>query len=239
MKNETTSKLLEISDQLRGKHRPQNYLRELINIDIPLSWQEIHPIMSHATFGYDHTPPNYVINLIKNYFNDRNIKTVLDPWSRYGVILAAMADEIKNLSSIGIEKDINNIDIAIKISKGANIKWENADPYTFISEIQGEFDAVVSAPPFGLKRRTREIEHNQEIIEVKDSETPIILLEAARMLTKDGAAVFVHPNNFAWPRPNNVIAHLNKFNLFINAIIALPDKAYHPWTKVPLNVFFH
>ena len=94
--------LWEFTDQLRGKVRPSQYLEELINQGIDISWRDIHPFVSRIAES-DHTPPNFLIDFLVQYFAEVNLINLLDPWSRYGVLLTALITNRKRSMGTGIE----------------------------------------------------------------------------------------------------------------------------------------
>ena len=229
--------LWEFTNQLRGKVRPSQYLEEMINQGVEFSWRDIHPFVSRISES-DHTPPNFVVDFIVQFYEDINIINLLDPWSRYGVLLTALVKNRNSIMGTGIEIYDTTMNVAKAISANLPVDWVTGDSLENTQTLDSEFDVVVSAPPFGLKRIKNDFNLDRESIEVIDCENNIVLLEAMCKLNDSGEAVFIQPSNFAWGISNDVSSSLEKFNLFINAIVALPDNSYAPWTSIELNMFF-
>lgn len=237
-KTKYESKLYKIADQLRGEVDTAHILEEAINRDVEFSWQDIHPFISRIP-NSDPTPPNYVAKFIVQYFADQEIKHLLDPWSRYGVLLTALMENHQINKATGIEIHDTAMKTAQAISKGLNIEWLNANSAHKLQELDGQFDAIVSAMPIGMRSVAKDYVAENETISLRDDENHLLILEAARKLSPSADAVFIQLNKFAWKtRQNDVASNLHRFGLYINSIIALPEKAYAPWTDIDTNIYF-
>jgi hypothetical protein len=236
----TDSKLWQYvseDDKFRNELVQSQYFPEIIKQKVDFSWKDIHPFVSKIEIS-DHTLPNFIVRFISNYVKDKKFDNILDPWSKYGVLLAAIAENNNNVNGLGIEIFNEAVDISMAISKDKPIEWVNGNSLIELGKMDSNFDAIISSPPFGLSRIRKDFKIGKDILEISDSENNIVLLEALAKLSESGEGVFVLPNRFVFDRRNNVSRNLNKFNLFINSIIALPKKSLSPWTSIDLNIYF-
>ena len=101
----------------------------------------------------------------------------------------------------------------------------------------GTFDLIISSPPLGLQQITETFPAKEGPLEVRDSETHILLLRAASHLSEGGEAIFILANNFFLAR-NSISAceALPMLGLHVNSIIALPPGAFSFLTSIELNL---
>ncbi len=120
----------------------------------------------------------------------------------------------------------------------SKIEWVHAGPTEALPSL-GEFDLIVSSPPWGLPNQTITINESNEEIEVRDSGTYVLVLESARHLSKNGIGIFLLPNGFFFHQGKALARDaLARCGLYVNAVIALPAGAFSPFTFLPLNIVF-
>ena len=128
--------------------------------------------------------------------------------------------------------------VARVIAAEKPIDWLQAYPQEILKSL-GEYDLVVSSPPWGLLPQTLNVTQNNATLQVRDSGTNILVLEGALHLTRDGVAAFLLPNSFFYQKTENGAREaLEKCGLYVNAIIALPAGTFSPYTAIPLNIVF-
>ncbi len=246
---ESESALWKFLDQFKDDRQSSNYITEKISIspnavletiahsEFEISWDEIYPFLSPFR-NSDFTLPNYVIDFLVKYILGNQIEKILCPWSGYGVIPTALKEKKAGKTIIGIDPDVRKISISEQISKKLEIQWEVGKPLSILQGFKDEFDAIVSSPPVGLQRINYQLRTIDGELEIRDSETNIFVLEAARKLSETGEAIFVLPNNFPWERRGNAFSLFRKFELYVHSIIALPKNVIAPWSRIELNLIF-
>src|ERR1019366_2777665 len=88
-----------------------------------------------------------------------------------------------------------DIAVARVMAEGSRIEWVHAGPSEAMASL-GEFDLIVSSPPWGLPNQAITIKEGKERIEVRDSGTYTLALESSRHLTKNGIGIFLLPSGF-------------------------------------------
>jgi type I restriction-modification system DNA methylase subunit len=122
------------------------------------------------------------------------------------------------------------------MSGDTTITWLNARPSDALPTL-GEFDLVVSSPPWGMQAETLTITEAGRTFEVRDSKTYTFILESARHLTKQGVGLFLVPNGFFFQQGRALVRDaLPKLGLHLNAVIALPAGTFAPFTNLALNI---
>jgi len=180
--------------------------------------------------------PTFITDFLTAYAAEVHPKNALDPWAGVGSTLIPIVAGCSVPSATGITPLETEVEAARTMAGETPIEWVHAKATDALSSL-GDFDLIVSSPPWGLPDQTVRIKDGNETIEVRDSETYILVLESARHLTKNGIGLFLLPNSFFFQQGQSLVRKiLAKFGLCVNSVIAVPAGAFSPFTGMPLNI---
>ena len=203
-----------------------------------IGWEELYAVSVLQGQGAALVVPPFITRFLSAYVGDGRSRSVLDPWAGIGSLLMPLIKPTKIEKATGIVKSQNEYELAKLIDEAARVGWLLGAPGTLLDTL-GDFDLVVSAPPFGLPSVTETFETKSGPVTVNDSETYVVALKAALHLTEDGEGIFLFPNNFFFKIGTATVREaLPKVGLFTNAIIALPADTFFPQTSIESNLVF-
>ena len=151
-------------------------------------------------------------------------RVICDPWAGIGTLLALAQEATKADEAIAIVP--NDDDFQLGRALMGSARWELGDPLDVLQTLPGEFDAVVSIPPIGLKsERTLRIKGaTGEMLDIRDSMGNLVLTSASAKLSQAGLSIFVVPLSFISSQ-NSVFHRLSEIGLGVEAVFALPSGA--------------
>ncbi len=197
-----------------------------------MQWEDIFAAFSLAfskSFGELWVPP-YISRFVAAYLKGKEVRRALDFHAGVGSLLAPIVRIHGIQEALGVVRTEKQLKITQAMSQGLPIKWVLGEPQKILGE-HGQFDLVVSSPPFGMPATNEEIPIDGGSIKLHDSATNLLVLRACLLLEGGGEGVFLLPNAFL---RSQVAANLSKFGLFINAVLALPERAFAPLTGIDL-----
>jgi hypothetical protein len=201
-------------------------------------WEELYAFSVLQGQGAPLVVPPFIIRFLSAYVSDGRSRSVLDPWAGIGSLLMPLIQTAKLEKATGIIKSQNEYELARLMDETAKASWLLGAPGTLLDTL-GDFDLVVSAPPFGLPAVTETFETKRGPVTVNDSETYVVALKAALHLAEGGEGIFLFPNNFFFKAGTATVREaLSKVELFVNAIIALPAGTFYPHTSIESNLVF-
>ena len=182
--------------------------------------------------------PDLVVNFIKQYLLDIDIKSVLDPWAGFGSVIIPLANVLKLEKAVGIEPNSLNIEIAQHLDPKNVIQWIHGDPLTQLHQIGDRFDAVISNTPINIKPNETTLNIDGQEIFLQDNPERFVILKASSLLNQNGIGIFVVGSGFAFQKGQkvSVLNSLNRFGLSIEALLQIPPGTFAPLTNMALNL---
>jgi hypothetical protein len=179
-----------------------------------------------------------LIDFVSQYIGDRECSRVLDPWSGIGTLLVGLVERPNLHSGLGIAGSEYAAEVAQLMEGAQNIEWKGGDPFQLVNDDLGEFDLIVSCPPWG--RWSREITYGTPSgdVYIKDSVDHIIAVMACSLLTWDGEAIFVLPDRFFRRKRNGALASLEQLGFAVHTVLSIPDSLNVAGTSVPASLVF-
>jgi hypothetical protein len=233
-----SSDLWALADQLRGTQQHGDLEALLRAAKIPITWQDLYNFTFRFGRGESVIIPPYVTDFISAYIGEKKPQSVLDPWAGVGSLLLPIVEKNSVPKSKGISPIQAALAVARSMDKRSLVEWIQASPRTALDEL-GTFDLIVSSPPLNLPPIAETFEIGGETIEVRDSETHVLVLKSAKHLSENGEAIFILPNGFFFSAQSaSTRAALPKLGLHIKSIIALPAGVCAPVTSIELNLVF-
>ena len=212
-------------------------IQEMRSNDIQIGMNEIRLISSMYPFRHQgdwHILPDFVFNFIIDYFNTLSPNTILDPFAGIGIHLFELNKALNIKECTGIILYKNDYDVAKEIDVKNEINYlvglDN------INTIQRKYDAIFTFPPFGLSIRklgeppygwaTENLGFSDfQNMNIKDDNLEhLLLLKSSLLLEENGIGIFILSNKFTNKKnKNSVYNNLNKFNLYVDAILNIPS----------------
>jgi len=178
-----------------------------------------------------HVLPEPVIDFISRYLTARRASSLLDPWISTGLLLARTADSLGVDRAVGLSPIRNTIELAKLVDEEGCCEWIAGDPLDWLLHSEEGFDAVVSAPPFAMQRRSISVSTPSGTVEITDQADHLLILLACMRLTEDGAGCLVVPNSF-FMRSGEAQEQMERMGWSVSAVIALPSGTFGPVTTV-------
>ena len=174
--------------------------------------------------------PPLVSDFIVALLGGCHVADLLDPWMGLGTLLRPVVESIQPSRFVGIHPNQTALETArLVLPEGDNGEYRLGGCDGAALAHAEEFDAVVSVPPFGLKRPPFTINER----ELRDDGGNELLLRAALRLRPTGIAMVVVPPSFFFARrANGVAANLSHFGLFVDAAFLLPGGTFRPLTNI-------
>jgi len=204
---------------------------------IAIGWEDLNFLASRLSWRGAGVPSRYVVEFLGAYLAGRGVRRALDPWAGTGALLTGLVTTKAVLEGVGIVQTANELAVAQAISRTLPIEWLHADPERLLQDEPREFDLVVSHPPVSVALSlTRAVGKFQTVggaIEVRDWAISVLVLRSCLRIADDGKGVFILPYHFLAHRPpEGVVASLSRFGLYLDAVLALPQRAFPPSTAM-------
>jgi hypothetical protein len=179
--------------------------------------------------------PDFISTFIASYLSGSMAKTILDCWAGMGEILSVLVKKFKPSVAIGINNLISEYEVAKLLHQDTTIDWRLGDPLLILDEINTKFNVVIGCPPFlsHLSSLTLTVENN--VIELEDSWTNLIILKTALRLDAEGVGFFIVPPAFLkeQEKESSIYNNLERFGLFIDAVLYIPFGNFDPGAVMP------
>lgn len=212
---------------LKGAN-PQNISRNL---------EHLRSQISREKGVFDFTScPDFISIFIASYLKDSRVKTILDCWAGMGEILSLLVPKFEPSIVIGINNFIGGeYGTTHSLPYDTTVDWRLGDPLLLLDEINTEFNIVIGCPPFRGPFSSLRVTLGNSIIELKDYWTNLIILKAALRLDTEGVGFFIVPPQFLKEQENesNIYNNLERFGLFIDAVLYIPLGSFAPGTQMP------
>ena len=156
-------------------------------------------------------------------------RRLLDPWAGNGVFVSEVAELLETDEAVAITPNQTWLEVAQALGS-PRVQWLLGDAFQHLPQL-GSFDAVISAPPFGMQRDRRRFRNGESDIELSDNRERLLMLDAALRLNDGGVAIYLVPDGFFFQR-HSLWHRLDEFGLHARAVIALPPRSLAPLTSV-------
>lgn len=215
----------EIYTNTKEKISLLEVLKQLDSRNLPLNYDIFNAIRNRfGPYGNYIEIPNIISDFIFKYLSDRKVKNILDPCANIGHFLDSIVSNYNPEFSLGIDENVQNIEIAKLLSEKNNIKWVFSRPENYLREMfkaKNIYDVIVCCIPFlHYEKSLKEIAINSTQIIKKDKMVDFgffIMFYSSFLLSKEGVAFFIFPSAFL-----SAFNHLLHKDLYINAVFSLP-----------------
>lgn len=239
-RSERAAVLWALFDALRGSNRMLS-IPELVNAakakGISVTWDDLHEFSARMYHGEPMVVPPFITRFLAGYLSEKKPRSILDPWAGIGSLLLPLAEATGAQLVIGIGPNVEETRTAQTMAGVLPADWMLEKPLCALDRMD-KFDLVVSAPPLSLPALSAAFDSPAGAVQVRDSETHVLILKAALHLSDDGDAIFVLPNGFLFGGAGSVREALPRLGVFMNAVIALPAGSFAPLTSIELNLVF-
>ena len=220
-------KIISIAEEIFKKSKKKIDLLEVLKgLDsrkLPLNYDIFNAIRNRFDlYGNYIEISNIISDFIFKYLSDRKVKNILDPCANIGHFLDSIVSNYNPEFSLGIDENVQNIEIAKLLSRKNNTKWVFSKPKNYLREmfkVKNKFDVIVCCIPFlHYKKSLKEIAIDSTQIK-KDKMVDFgvfILFYSSLLLSKEGVAFFIFPSAFL--SSFNYLLHKD---LYINAAFSL------------------
>ena len=241
MSDENLTRLWSLLDQNRGSRQMINRFGDISSIfqfaqenDISLTFDDLRKIANRmGPRVAEGLCPAAIVEFIIEYLSRQDVKSILDPWAGLGSLLIPLSKNLNPDTSEGIEPNDSCFKVAKSLDSEKNIKWIVANPLVHLDKINNEFDVIVSNLPWGVRPQAETFQSDEGDLEIRDDVGHLVILKSCLRLSEKGFGIFTVPLSFiAASRRNNVYNNLNKFNLFLEAFIAIYSGAFAPQTML-------
>jgi len=224
-KEEIISIAEEIFKKSKEKIDLLEVLKELDSRNLPLNYDIFNTITNRFDpYGNYIEIPNFISDFIFKYLSGKKVKNILDPCTNIGHFLDSIVSNYNPEFSLGIDENVQNIEIAKLLCQKNNIKWVSSRPENYLREMYNKkkfFDVIVCCTPFLFyKKSWKEIAFDSTQIIKKDEMVDFgyfIMFFSTFLLSKEGVAFFIFPSAFL----SSFNQELHK-DLYINAVFSLP-----------------
>lgn len=163
----------EIYTNTKGKISLLEVLKQLNSRNLPLNYDIFNAIRNRfVPYGNYIEIPNIISDFIFKYLSDRKVKHILDPCANTGQFLDSIVSNFNPKFSLGIDENIQNIEIAKLLCQKNNIKWVFSKPENYLREMfkkKNIYDVIVCCIPFlHYEKSLKEIAVNSTQIIKKD-----------------------------------------------------------------------
>jgi hypothetical protein len=226
-------KIISITEEIFNKSKEKisllELLKELNSRNIPLSYDIFNKIKNKLDhYGRYIEIPNFISDFIFKYLSGKKIKNVLDPCANIGHFLNSIVSNYNPEFSLGIDENVQNIEIAKLLCQKNNTRWVFSKPENYLREMltkKKNYDVIVSCiPVLDYKRTQKEILVNFPQIKTKDKlfDFGFFILDlSCSLLNEKGVGFFIIPSAFL-PTVN---LSLRK-DFYINSVFSLPHNLF-------------
>ena len=186
-----------------------------------------------AYFGEGVCPPS-IARFIVRLLDGVEAQRVLDPHVGFGTLLQPVIAATRASDFVGTSPNEGALEVAGYVHPTeAGGEYRVCDLEGERLARLGEFDLVVSLPPFGLRPR----EFTIDGVTVRDQGEHELLLRSCLRLAANGLAIFVvTPRFHSAVNERSVVRRLPDFGLYIDASFHVPEGALVPLTGIAVDI---
>ncbi len=186
-----------------------------------------------ARFGEGACPPS-IARFIVRLLDGVKAQRVLDPHVGLGTLLQPVIAATRTSDFVGTSPNEGALEVAEYVHPTeAGGEYRVCDLEGEGLTRLGEFDLVVSLPPFGLRSR----EFTIDGVTVRDEGGHELLLRSSLRLSANGLAIFVvGPRFHVAANERSVARRLTDFGLYLDASFHVPEGAFMPLTLIAADI---
>ena len=173
--------------------------------------------------------PDYALAFIGELAGSSSSQTHLDPFA--SIYSPSMVLDLGATTAFFMNPTHGQF--AEQLSSDRSINITIGDSAFLLDSEVGNFDLITSFPPFGWRLKPEEKKLLQTPFSGPQDKSHIIIYKSLKLLSENGAAIFVVPNGFFIQ--SNIEPVLESGGFYIDAIFALPPGAL-PHTGIPSNL---
>ncbi len=218
-----TQKIWSILDKARGLNSIKTVVDCLDIFEdegVNLKVEDLEILSSYLKYD-ENFFPNHLSKFVADILNNYSPKNILDPWARYGQLAIPILEKNESSKFDAINRNLMESKVLMKLDLQRQIKIQNGDPVEILQKTKKKFDAIVCAPPFGMKLGLG-CSIKTKKYSIRDVSHAIIFL-SCQLLKKEGFGVFVAaPNLIERPFRNKIEESLEEIGCSISDCINLP-----------------
>lgn len=196
---------------------------------IPFGFSELGLLSRHRFQTVELILPESIPEFVITILEDTYPKSILDPWAGTGSFLVPLVEHFNPKVSVGIVRSEIECEIAQLFTTEGQVAWSIGDTFSILDELDGEFNLIIGALPWGMKQKVPYAEK----IGLSDDVGNLIMLKASQRLSKDGIGIFiVTPRFFFDQSPKSVKNNLQEYGLHLDAAFLLPEGVFEPLTSI-------
>jgi len=198
-------------------------VEELTGRGVDIGHEEIYALTDRLSGGAGFFAlPRYAYNFICEYCKRTEASRLLDPYVNAGALLSAVADGLPSeIEIIGLVGGGVGGGIAERVLDGLPVQLRARND---TGESVGQFDLIMSVPPFGTGEDWEEIEVDGRSIRVRGSDGIRTVIKSARFLADGGMLVFLAPPKFFTAR-TSAWHKMEDLGIHPQGVIAFPPGA--------------
>lgn len=237
MNNESIKRLWAVMDAQRGSASVPT-LETIFDLadehSIALDSEVLWTIGAKFFRGEGLCPPaisSFVVELL----GQRKIERLFNPWLSSGTLISPISRATGPNEVVGLHPRDAVTDVARRLlPEGVNTVLRSAHLGRQEVDGLGEFDVVVSVPPFNM-RPMESFTINK--VEFRDYASNAILGRALNALSDNGIGIFVVPPGF-WlhSKGSSIRAGLTSLGLYVDAAFSFPVGVFSPLTSIPCDL---
>lgn len=228
--SDAITNLYNIAEELRGQ-QPFDILLILKTAKsrgITFDLEDVNLLLTKDRKSNLFCCPHFIQKFIHDYLKDNPLNSILDTSAGIGALLAPIVHKLAPNQAIALEENQQAHEIAIMLGYESGIDWRLGSPLNLLDDIEQEFEIVVGSPPWSRKPESLAFPLDEKDIEIRDDIDKLIILKSSLLMTLDGAGFFITSPSFTFKHfKNGVYKNLSRFNLFIDAILSIPNGTFH------------
>lgn len=179
--------------------------------------------------------PESFLAFVRKYVRVLNVKSILDPFAEFGILLMDVCKSVKPQAAVGVTQSPIIQQYASFVPASAGIEWIQSSPLRWLEQNHERFDLIVSVLPLGMmpERITLSTEAGAPVT-IRDQQGYLVLLKSSLSLTEQGTGIFVVADTFFLR--SQVRESLQRFGLYIDAALAIPKALSTIHTPVSLVI---
>jgi hypothetical protein len=183
-------------------------------------------------------PPAVLVDFAAAYLSASEPRRLLDPWAGRGLLLQELTAKLPSVDqAVGVVVETGAMELAEAFGADERFDWRLGHPLQVVEQVDGTFEAVVSAPPLGLQPRRVTLPVDGRAVQLYDEDGRLAVLAAAQRLSADGEALFLVTDSFFFFQGRRTVwRHLEEFGLFPSAVIRLPERSLAPATPIAVSL---
>ncbi|MCY2994355.1 MAG: N-6 DNA methylase [Planctomycetota bacterium] len=206
---------------------------------IPMTVDDVAFILARIERHTDHFVPRGVAEFIAKLIKPFAPKTILDPWAGMGFLAIPLKESLFPDKYEAYSKNPLHVQMWQQLEGTAGITLHEADALAALANSPGDFDAVVSCPPWGAKaNQSLMVDINGKNEEIKDDYGHLLMLESCRHLAVGGVGIFIVFGGFflVSGKPGKARHALQRMGIRVTSAIELPAGTFAPLTYITTHI---